>query len=1306
MERKLLSLPNFFVLLLVAGIAFLAAPVVEVHAQAPTVQSIQGPTTAISSPFRVTVTVSEAVNVGPDGTADATTLTPQDFSLVLAPTTSGSSVGTPVAIAAGLPGAATAPAVAYSVPVTVPANFVGSATLSIAATAAFADSADNTAYVAPATAVPGAKVQVDLTVPTVAIALAQGVSGRQNGPFEITFTLSEAPATTGAGVFVADDAPVVAQGQTPATPTATTGDVTVTGGSITESARTAGTNIWRAIITPTPSTADATTDAVTVSVAAGAFTDAAGNSNTASTPSPFSVPIDNTAPTVTVAPAGGTDGITTTGTTHSAGMAETFKVRVTIEGGPLGSGDAAFDVDDDVTVTGGTVEGDATADASTLALDYIVTIAQDNIKTATPNVQIQVPANAIMDEAGNGNAASDNDATTEGSQPLIVAVTGGSDPMEEEQEAPDERGTTGAVLTGTGEVGFTFGDANTVIAKNGFVVLAKSPHGERNGNALPNDAGFTSALTTAIDIKDAAWQDLRHFLVTTEGGTIDLIGPAGTPVKSVVISEVMWGNDNGKTDPTSSQWIELYNTTGAPITLNNWKLQFSTKSPGLDMFTGNAAKASATALTGALTNTANPVVDKLSTWRDVGNYWLWEITDTAGGTYGQSGKSTRNSATSPGAPSELISMQRKINYDTVEKTDHVAGTEAAKRAENRNKQLEGVPGTAGGNWEASPEHGHLLTYRKGTPGAKPSIKRHDKTSVPRSSVVFNEIANRSDKKHDWIELHNRGSSDKKINGWELSVVTATGTDTELFTFTAGSNGDDIVVPAKGYLLIVNTDPRNTPLEGGYDVVNPGNSARQSDGAGNKPSRLYYLSDKLDIPKENFLLILRNGNDKTGTHEKIEDIAGNNPDFPSDADNTDVWPLRVWDLGATNDLGEKNDKTWVRDQGKDVFHGDAWKPDGGFTGVGIERQYEDSDSYTSGTPGYANNAVQNEVKSDGLTEATAVVISEIMFAIDSSGRVPQWIELHNPSHTQAVNLNKWRLEIVNYHGDTSLRVNDYATLVLPERRIQPNQTVLIVSRETSKVSGSANFPENRVIGIWNDTELKKAMGMDNSRDAVLSSMGFHLKLSDPKKKVVDEVGNIDANQHNADEPAWTLPGGFNDDGNRSSMVRAEDTENDGEERDSWRDADAVSSSKINPDANELYYGDSDDIGTPGYTPGGVLPVQLSSFYSKRNDAGAVIITWSTESELDNAGFNILRSLSRVGEFTRINAQLIPGAGTTGEKNTYTWTDTSARPNVVYYYQIEDVSLDGEHRTLRTTRLRGYVGAAGKATTIWGELKSRD
>ena len=44
----------------------------------------------------------------------------------------------------------------------------------------------------------------------------------------------------------------------------------------------------------------------------------------------------------------------------------------------------------------------------------------------------------------------------------------------------------------------------------------------------------------------------------------------------------------------------------------------------------------------------------------------------------------------------------------------------------------------------------------------------------------------------------------------------------------------------------------------------------------------------------------------------------------------------------------------------------------------------------------------------------------------------------------------------------------------------------------------------------------------------------------------------------------------------------------------------------------------------------------------------------------------------GEFKVVNATMIQGAGTTGERNEYTWTDTTAKLNTVYYYRIEDVS----------------------------------
>ena len=142
--------------------------------------------------------------------------------------------------------------------------------------------------------------------------------------------------------------------------------------------------------------------------------------------------------------------------------------------------------------------------------------------------------------------------------------------------------------------------------------------------------------------------------------------------------------------------------------------------------------------------------------------------------------------------------------------------------------------------------------------------------------------------------------------------------------------------------------------------------------------------------------------------------------------------------------------------------------------------------------------------------------------------------------------------------------------------------------------------------------------------------------------------------------------------------------------------------------QSYYGSMDDVGTPGFRADSALPVELSHFRSARDaETGAVVITWSTQSELNNAGFFIKRHQQRNGEFQIINATMIPGAGTSSEKQFYTYEDTTAQPNVVYYYQIEDISLDGNRQTLtRGIRLKGHVGAAGKAAVLWGNLKTQE
>ena len=67
----------------------------------------------------------------------------------------------------------------------------------------------------------------------------------------------------------------------------------------------------------------------------------------------------------------------------------------------------------------------------------------------------------------------------------------------------------------------------------------------------------------------------------------------------------------------------------------------------------------------------------------------------------------------------------------------------------------------------------------------------------------------------------------------------------------------------------------------------------------------------------------------------------------------------------------------------------------------------------------------------------------------------------------------------------------------------------------------------------------------------------------------------------------------------------------------------------------FYGTRDDLASPGYRMGGLLPVELSSFRPVRMETGEVFIKWRTESELENAGFNILRNQRRDGGFAVIN-----------------------------------------------------------------------
>ena len=332
-------------------------------------------------------------------------------------------------------------------------------------------------------------------------------------------------------------------------------------------------------------------------------------------------------------------------------------------------------------------------------------------------------------------------------------------------------------------------------------------------------------------------------------------------------------------------------------------------------------------------------------------------------------------------------------------------------------------------------------------------------------------------------------------------------------------------------------------------------------------------------------------------------------------------------------------------------------------------------------------------------ATDIMITEIMVDTDN-GRLPQWIELTHVG-TGEVSLDGWEMVIDNaidadvIGGGNAITVSlSGATLDVSAHtgNTGKGQSILVVAWAASR--HSANIRADRIINIA--TQLNQTR-----RYQLLSYEGFRVTLAPPQAGAIAAFGDVAGNL----DEEWEI---MMDEGSaRSSMIRREMAGTPaaatmGTDANGW----TLASSTSLVTGQQSYYGSDEDAGTPGQDSGGPLPVELSHFRPARDKTtGAVMITWVTQSELNNAGFFIKRSNQRNGQFVVVNPTMIPGAGTTSEKQFYTYTDTTAQPNVVYYYQIEDVSLDGNRQRLTNgIRLKGHIGAAGKLTSTWGELKT--
>jgi photosystem II stability/assembly factor-like uncharacterized protein len=88
---------------------------------------------------------------------------------------------------------------------------------------------------------------------------------------------------------------------------------------------------------------------------------------------------------------------------------------------------------------------------------------------------------------------------------------------------------------------------------------------------------------------------------------------------------------------------------------------------------------------------------------------------------------------------------------------------------------------------------------------------------------------------------------------------------------------------------------------------------------------------------------------------------------------------------------------------------------------------------------------------------------------------------------------------------------------------------------------------------------------------------------------------------------------------------------------------------------------------------VIPVELTSF-TAAGIGNEVHLKWITQTELNNSGFEIQRSVDK-SEWKKIT--FIPGFGTTSEANNYSYIDSDLETGN-YYYRLQQIDFDGSFK----------------------------
>ena len=128
--------------------------------------------------------------------------------------------------------------------------------------------------------------------------------------------------------------------------------------------------------------------------------------------------------------------------------------------------------------------------------------------------------------------------------------------------------------------------------------------------------------------------------------------------------------------------------------------------------------------------------------------------------------------------------------------------------------------------------------------------------------------------------------------------------------------------------------------------------------------------------------------------------------------------------------------------------------------------------------------------------------------------------------------------------------------------------------------------------------------------------------------------------------------------------------------------------ITPSATNSATPTATSSSTPTPTPSSsssVLPVELSQF-SAREGNGSIRISWRTETEINNDGFELQRSTNG---FTFNKISWIKGRGNSVQSTNYNYEDKNVNANQLYYYRLKQKDFDGttDYSNIISLKLEG-------------------